>query len=182
MAIVYFSSAFNTVVPSKLSESKWCLFFFRTLRRSNLSATIQGRCYHCAIKSINANRITVWYTNCFVADSKALQRVVKITQHITRTSLPAIKDFQKKLCLQQMLSVLSDSYHSSYLLFQLLPSKRPYRSLRTRTSRFMNNLFSTAVSLLNSAHELPLTSYCACSTPVHTFLALSIYVSCTLHT
>ena len=39
---------------------------------------------------ILTNCITVWYGNCSVADRKAMQRVVKITQHIAGASLPTI--------------------------------------------------------------------------------------------
>ncbi len=81
---------------------------------------------------------------------KALQRVVKTAQRITRISLPAIEDVQEKRCLWRARSILKDSSYPAHTLFQLLPSKRRYRSLRTRTSRFRNSFFPTLVSLLNS--------------------------------
>ncbi len=81
------------------------LFFLRTLRKNSLSAAILGNFYCCAIESILTKCITVWYGNCSFADRKALQRVVKTAQRITRTSLPAIEDVQEKRCLRRARSI-----------------------------------------------------------------------------
>uniref|UniRef100_A0A9J7Y2A6 Uncharacterized protein n=1 Tax=Cyprinus carpio carpio TaxID=630221 RepID=A0A9J7Y2A6_CYPCA len=107
--------------------------------------------YRCAIESILTSCITVWYGNCSVADRKALHKVVKTTQRITGTPLPAIEDIQRKCCLRRACSILKDSSHPDHRLFNLLPSGRRFRSLWTRTSRLRNSFFPTAVSLLNSA-------------------------------
>lgn len=56
----------------------------------------------------------------------------------------------EKQCLLGACSILKESFHPSYSLFQPLTSKRSYRGLRTRTSRFGNSFVPTAVSLLNS--------------------------------
>ena len=142
--------SWTTNTSSLVKKAHQRLFFLRTLRKNHLSADILGNFYRCAIESILTNCITVWYGNCSVADRKALQRVVKTAQRITGTPLPAIEDVQRKRCLRRARSILKDPSHPNHRLFQLLPSRRRFRSLRTKTSRFRNSFFPTAVSLLNS--------------------------------
>uniref|UniRef100_A0AAX7SSM7 Reverse transcriptase domain-containing protein n=1 Tax=Astatotilapia calliptera TaxID=8154 RepID=A0AAX7SSM7_ASTCA len=127
------------------------LFFLRTLRKNHLSSDILVNFYRCTIESILTNCITVWYGNCSASDRKALQRVVKTAQRIAGAPLPAIKDIYRKRCLKRAGKIIKDPSHPSHGLFTLLPSGRRYRSLRTKTTRYRNSFFPTAVRLLNSA-------------------------------
>ncbi len=145
----------TTNTSSLVKKAHQCLFFLRTLKKNHLSSAILLNFYRCAIESILINCIPVWYGNCSVADRKALQRVVKTAQCITGTPLPAIEDVQRKHCLRRARCILKDSSHPDHRLFNLLPSGRCFRSLRTKTSRLRNSLFPTAVSLLNSARWSP---------------------------
>uniref|UniRef100_A0A9J8B5F0 Reverse transcriptase domain-containing protein n=1 Tax=Cyprinus carpio carpio TaxID=630221 RepID=A0A9J8B5F0_CYPCA len=134
--------SWTTNTSSLVKKAHQRLFFLRTLKKNQLSSAIVVNFYRCAIESILTSFITVWYGNCSVADRKALQRVVKTAQRITGTPLPAIEDIQKKRCLHQARSILKDSSHPDHGLFNLLPSRRRFRSLRTRT-----NIPGTAFSL-----------------------------------
>ncbi|KAI3355107.1 hypothetical protein L3Q82_017977 [Scortum barcoo] len=48
--------------------------------------------YRCTIERILTGCITAWYSSCTALNRKALQRVVKAAQHITRTELPSMED------------------------------------------------------------------------------------------
>ncbi|XP_040891591.1 piggyBac transposable element-derived protein 2 [Toxotes jaculatrix] len=119
--------------------------------KNHLSSAVLVNFYRSVIESILTSCITVWYGNSSVADRKALQRVVKTAQRITGTPLPSIEEVQRKRCLRRARNILKDSSHPANGLFNLLPSRRRFRSLRTRTSRLRNSFFPTAVSLLNLA-------------------------------
>ncbi|KAI3364792.1 hypothetical protein L3Q82_000987 [Scortum barcoo] len=131
------------------------LFFLRTLRKNHLSSDILVNFYHCTIESILTSCITVWYGSCSAADRKALQRVVKAAQRIAGAPLPSIEDIYRKRCLKRAGKIIKDSSHPAHRLFTLLPSGKRYRSARTKTTRFLNSFFPTAVRtpelcLLNS--------------------------------
>ncbi|KAI2647404.1 hypothetical protein H4Q32_025832 [Labeo rohita] len=89
MLFVDFSSAFNTVLPSKLinklkflgthisEDLTWTtntsslvkkahqrLFFLRTLKKNQLSLAILVNFYRCTTESILTNCVTVWYGSC----------------------------------------------------------------------------------------------------------------------
>ncbi|KAI3362040.1 hypothetical protein L3Q82_012379, partial [Scortum barcoo] len=55
---------------------------------------------------------------------KALQRVVKAAQHITRTELPSMEDLYTQRCRKKATKIIKDPSHPSYKLFCLLPSGR----------------------------------------------------------
>ncbi|KAI3372007.1 hypothetical protein L3Q82_006878 [Scortum barcoo] len=126
------------------------LFFLRTLRKNHLSSDILVNFYRCTIESILTSCITVWYGSCSAADRKALQRVVKAAQRIAGAPLPSIEDIYRKQCLKRAGKIIKDSSHPAHRLFTLLPSGKRYRSARTKTTRFLNSFFPTAVRLLNS--------------------------------
>ncbi|TWW81716.1 hypothetical protein D4764_01G0015310 [Takifugu flavidus] len=126
------------------------LFFLRSLKKHHLSSDILVNFYRCTIKSILTSCVTVWYGNCSASDRKALQKVVKTAQRIAGASLPSIEDIYRRRCHRRAKKVTKDSCHPAHGLFTLMPSGKCYRSLRTKTTRFRNSFFPTAVSLLNS--------------------------------
>ena len=75
------------------------LYFLRRLKKACLSPKILLNFSHCTVESNLTNCATVWFSGCSVADWKALQRVVKTTQHIT--GAPAVVNLQRKLCLRR---------------------------------------------------------------------------------
>ncbi|XP_058261704.1 uncharacterized protein LOC131363320 isoform X2 [Hemibagrus wyckioides] len=143
---------FRTTNSSSLvKKAHQRLFFLRALRKNHLSLDILVNFYCCTIESILTGCITVWYGNCTVSARKALQRVVKTAQRIVGVPLPKIEDIYRKRCLSRARKIIKDFSHPANRLFALLPSGRRYRSLQTKTSRFRNSFFLTAVSLLKSA-------------------------------
>ncbi|KAI3360806.1 hypothetical protein L3Q82_012879, partial [Scortum barcoo] len=98
------------------------LFFLRRLRRLNMDSRILCSFYRCTIESILTGCITTWYSSCIALNRKALQRVVKAAQHITRTELPSMEDLlhpavslgpESAVCvfqLQDVRAVFSQTY------------------------------------------------------------------------
>ncbi|KAI3375348.1 hypothetical protein L3Q82_021842, partial [Scortum barcoo] len=82
------------------------------------------RFYRCTIESILTGCITAWYSSCTALNRKALQRVVKAAQHITRTELPSMEDLYTQRCRKKATKIIKDPSHPSYKLFCLLPSGR----------------------------------------------------------
>ncbi|KAI5619394.1 gastrula zinc finger protein XlCGF28.1-like [Silurus asotus] len=137
--------SWNINTSSLVKKAHQRLFFLRTLKKNQLSSDILVNFYRCAVES---DCVTVWYGSCSAAERKALQRVVKTAQRITGTSLPAMKDIQKKRCLRRARSILKDSSHSAHRLFTLLPSGRRYSSISTAKSKRLDKLIRKASSVL----------------------------------
>ena len=131
------------------------LFFLRRLRKFGMDHKILTNFYHCTIESILTGGITTWYGNSTAQDRKALQRVIRSAQRITRTELPSIQDIYSQRCRRKAKRIVSDSSHPSHHLFTLLPSGRRYKSLRTRTSRYKDSFYPQAIRMLNRPGKPP---------------------------
>ncbi len=77
-------------------------------------------------------------------------------QKIIGAPLPSILDIFLTRCSSKANSIVKDPTHPSHSLFQLLPSGRRYRSIRTRSARLLNSFFPQAVIALNSTQPAPL--------------------------
>ncbi|KAI3366893.1 hypothetical protein L3Q82_009536 [Scortum barcoo] len=84
------------------------LFFLRRLRRLNMDSRILCSFYRCTIESILTGCITAWYSSCTALNRKALQRVVKAAQHITRTELPSMEDLYTQRCRKKATKIIKD--------------------------------------------------------------------------
>ena len=94
--------------------------------------------------------ILSWFGSSSAADRKSLQRIIKTAHNIINQQLPTMDTIFNSRCLQKTHNILKDSYHPANYLFELLPSGKRYRSIRTRTTRFINSFYPKAVTILNS--------------------------------
>ena len=60
--------------------------------------------------------------------------------NIINQRVPTMDTIFISRCLQKTHNILKDSFHPANYLFELLPSGKCYRSIRTRTTRFMSKL------------------------------------------
>ncbi|KAI3374832.1 hypothetical protein L3Q82_021368, partial [Scortum barcoo] len=66
----------------------------------------------CTIERILTGCITAWYSSCTSAlNRKALQRVVKAAQHITRMELPSMEDLYTQRCRRKATKIIKDPSH-----------------------------------------------------------------------
>ncbi len=94
--------------------------------------------------------ISVWYNNATNQDCKALQRVVRLAERISGSTLPSLQGIYLKRCKSRAAKITKDSNHPSNHLFRLLPSGRRYRSLMAKTERLRKSFFPQAIRLLNT--------------------------------
>ena len=142
------SWAINTTAIVKKAQ-QW-LYFLRTLRKVNLSQQHLRSFYRCSIESVLTYGILSWFGSSSAADRKSLQRIIKTAHNIINQQLPTMDTIFNSRCLQKTHNILKDSYHPANYLFELLPSGKRYRSIRTRTTRFINSFYPKAVTILNS--------------------------------
>ena len=142
------SWAINTTAIVKKAQQR--LYFLHTLRKVNLSQQHLRSFYRCSIESVLTYGILPWYGSSSAADRKSLQRIIKTAQNIINQQLPTMDTIFNSRCLQKTHNIMKDSYHPANYLFELLPSGKCYRSIRTRTTRFINSFYPKAVTILNS--------------------------------
>ena len=147
----------NTTGLVKKAQQR--LYFLRLLRKNNIPQKLLLSFYHCSIDSILTYCLCVWFPSCTVALRKRFQGVIKAAQKIIGCPLPSLEEVHSARCLKQSHAILKDSSHPGHKLFELLPSGKRFRSLKTRTNRLQNSFYPTAIKALNccyqsSAHSL----------------------------
>ena len=143
--------SWTTNTTSAVKKAQQRLFYLRKLKWAKLPQQLMVNFYHCAVESVLTYGLLVWFSSCTRAEKEALHRVTKAAGRIIGTSLPEISTVFTSRCLKRTSNILQDKFHPAHHLFNLLPSGRRYRSIRSRTSRLTNSLYPQAVRLLNDA-------------------------------
>ena len=138
----------NVTTITKKAQQR--LQFLRVLRRYNLDSNLLLTFYRSSIESLLTYCITVWYGSCTAADRERLQRGVKAAQRIIGCPLPSLTDIYTSRCLSRATNIIKDSSHPGSDLFDLLPSGRRYRVIRSKTNRMKNSFSPKAITTLNS--------------------------------
>ena len=71
-------------------------------------------------------------------------------EKIIDTNLPSLENVFNERTNKKAKRILDDRDHPANHLFELLPSKKRYRSIQTKTSRFRNSFYPTAVRIISS--------------------------------
>lgn len=137
----------NTTETVKKAQKR--LHFLRILRRMNLKRELLTIFYRCSIESVLTYCIPVWFSSCTVAHRKALQRVINTAQKIIGHPLPSLKDLFSFRCLSRARSILKDHTHPGHRVFELLPSGKRFRVLKSRTNRLLNSFYNKAIAVIN---------------------------------
>ena len=109
----------------------------RRVKKFVLSPKTLTKLCRCTIESILLGCITAWYGNCSAHNRKALQRVVRFAQCITRGKLHALQDTYTTRCHRKAKKIIKDNNHPSHCRFTPLSSRRrgQYRCIKAGTER-----------------------------------------------
>ncbi|KAK1806307.1 hypothetical protein P4O66_000186 [Electrophorus voltai] len=108
---------------SLAKKARQHLYHLRCLRDFRLPSKVLRNFYTCTIESIHTGNITVWFGNSTKQDRQALQRVVRSSEHITRTELPDLQTIYYKWCQTKARRIVKDPIHPNNRLFSLLRTK-----------------------------------------------------------
>ncbi len=143
--------------PNTGQESQARLYHLRQLRKFRVSPAILKTFYSGAIESVLTQCISVWYNNATNQDCKALQRVVRLAERISGSTLPSLQDIYLKRCKSRGAKIIKDSNHPGNHHFCLLPSGKRFRSKMAKN-------WKTEEEFLPSGHQAPKLSLI---TPLH---------------
>uniref|UniRef100_A0A8C6LR59 Reverse transcriptase domain-containing protein n=1 Tax=Nothobranchius furzeri TaxID=105023 RepID=A0A8C6LR59_NOTFU len=138
----------NTRVLVKKAQQR--LHFLRVLRRCGLDQKLLLAFYHCSVESTFTYSLSVWYAGSTAEDRKAVQRTINTAQRITGCTLPSLEAISRTRCLKRTAAILRDPTHPVHCLFDLLPSGRRFRSVKSHTTRLSNSFFPWAIRTFNT--------------------------------
>ncbi|TWW75377.1 putative RNA-directed DNA polymerase from transposon BS [Takifugu flavidus] len=137
-------------ISSLIKKAQQRMFFLRKLRKLKLPPRMLAQFYTAIIESILTSSITVWFAGATARDRLRLQRVVRAAEKVIGCRLPSIQDLYISRTRRCAGRITADPSHPGHGLFSPLPSGRRLRSIRTRTSRYTNSFFPSAIRLLNT--------------------------------
>ena len=133
-----------------LSKAKQRLYFLRQLRKFKAKPTIMLQFYRAVVESVMTFSISVWYGSATQEDKDKLEGVINTASKIIGCQLPSLEEMYLKRTMKRARRIANDSSHPANSLFDILPSGRRFRALKTRTDRLRKSFFPTAVNLLNN--------------------------------
>ncbi|XP_058032302.1 complement factor H-like isoform X4 [Ahaetulla prasina] len=136
-------------IKNIIKKGQQRMFFLRQLSKLKLPKELLIQFYRGIIESVICTSITVWFGSATQQEKHRLQRIIRTAEKIIATNLPSIEDLYTARIKKRAVKIFADSSHPGHKLFQLLPSKRRYRALHTRTTRHKNSFFPKAITLLN---------------------------------
>ena len=126
------------------------LFFLRQLKKFKVKQSLLLQFYTAIIESILTSSVTVWYSSLDSQSRKQLQRIVKKASKIIGKPLLSVESLYIKHTIKTANKIISAPSHPAHHLFHLMPHRRRYRSLFTKTSCFKHSFFSAAIRTLNT--------------------------------
>ncbi len=137
----------NTHTQNITKIARQRFFFLRRLRRLNIYSRILCSFYRFTVQSILFGYITAWYGSCTSINHKALQRVVKTAQHITRAKLASIKDLYTQWFRKRANRIFKDPNQTSHKLFYLLLPGRQCSRIQSCTTRLCDSFVPQAITV-----------------------------------
>ncbi len=132
-------------IQTQVEKARQRMYHLRQLRKLRVSPAILKTFYSLAIEHVLTQCISVWYGNSSNQDCKALQRVVRLAERISRSARPSLQDIYLKRCKSRAAKMIKDSNHPDNHLFILLASGKCFRSKNWETEE----------ELLPSGHQDP---------------------------
>ena len=125
------------------------MYFLRHLKRFDLSQAILTCVYRAAIESILAFYITLWFGRASQDEINQIESVVKNASKLIGSNMPSIRSLYLSRSLRKYNCIVQDACHPANPLFELLPSNKRYRCIKTKMTGFSNSFYPQALRFLN---------------------------------
>ena len=140
----------NNTTPT-IKKCQQRLHFLRQLKKFRLPAKVLTQFYRAVIESILCFGITTWFGGATDEEKLQLERIVKHASRVIGCELPSVASIYNTRLVRRARNITADPSHPAGHLFELLPSGRRFRALKTRTNRFRYSFFPEAALALNSS-------------------------------
>ena len=144
------------------------MYFLRKMNSFHVDRTILRLFYKSVIESVMLFSCVIWYGGCRQEDLKKLQRIAnhasKMTGEVTDLTHECVNTI-----LKQVSQILENGNHPLHPCYTLMRSGRRYRSMRARTSRFLNSFVPFSIRKYNEQLQ---------SNWIGLYLATSLFTYC----
>ena len=175
----------GTIIDNELSWKDQCqslyakaqqrMYFLRKLNSFHVDRTILMLFYKSVIESVMLFSCAVWYGGCRQDNLKKLQR---ISNHASKMTGEVTDLKQECVCtiLKQVSQILENVNHPLHQCYTLMRSGKRYRSMKARTSRFLNSFVPLSIRKYNEQlQSIWISLYLATSLIINLHCTLSFF-------
>jgi len=139
-------NANTTLIQKKCQSRIYCL---QKLRKLNVNADILQTFYRSFIESVITFGFVCWYGGLSVKNKNVLMRMVNVCSKVVGRKQESVDALYECRAARKGRQIAQDSTHVLAQFYELLPSGRRFRSLRTRTVRTQNSFVPKSISYMN---------------------------------
>ena len=132
-------------VSSKCNQR---LYFLRKLKQFKVNEKILWLFYTSVLQSIITHDSVIWFNNAKQKDLVKVHRVIKQSGKITKHAVD-LNEVCKDKVIDKARSIITDDTHPLHNQYNMMRSGRRLKSIRARTSRFLNSFVPYSIRLLN---------------------------------
>ena len=141
------SFAANTNFIHKKCQSR--IFCLQKLRNLKVSEKVLQGFYRCFIESILTFSFICWFGNLAMKSKNVLNRIVNVCGKVVGERQDCLRELYERRVEKKARMVANDENHVLTHLYELLPSGRRFRMLKSKTVRTRNSFVPTSIELLN---------------------------------
>ena len=148
--------AWTPHIIAAVKKARQRMYFLRQLNKFRVNQMILSTFYRSVIESILTFSITVWFGNTTKKDKSMINKIIRNASKIIHNDMTSLEEIYEKRTVRRALNTIKDADHPANALLQLLPSEKRLRSLKTKTGRFKNSFYPSAIRLINVSNYLPI--------------------------
>ena len=138
-----------TIVARKAQQR---LYFLRQLKKFRASKELLLQFYRATVESVLTFSISTWFCSSSQEDKDRLEKVVTTARKIVGCDLPSLQSLYNERATKRALKISADPVHPANSLFKSMRSGR-LREIKTRTARFHDSFFPSAIRLINKCYN-----------------------------
>ena len=130
------------------------LFFLRKLRQFKVSDTILKMFYQSVVESTLLYNQLCYYNGANVKDTDSLDRIITTAEQLLGKEVRPLRQAYATAAVKKIRRILHDESHPLHAAVSACESKRRpgrFRSLRCRTTRFLNSFLPSAIRIATTA-------------------------------
>ena len=138
-----------TIVARKAQQR---LYFLRQLKKFRARKEPLLQFYRATVESVLTFSISTWFCSSSQEDKDRLEKVFTTARKIVGCDLPSLQSLYNERATKRALKISADPVHPANSLFKSMRSGR-LREIKTRTARFHDSFFPSAIRLINKCYN-----------------------------
>ena len=141
---------FNTHVNGVIRKCKQRMYLLRKLKSFDVSKKILSLIYKSLIESIVSFNVVTWHNYLNLRQKNKINGIIQMCNRIVGENSSSISKLYNFSLKRKASQCTSDLKHPLHPIFEMMPSRRRYRTPLAKKPLYKKSFVPSAVSLLNN--------------------------------